>query len=339
MINDLARSTPSKTFNNSAKKRHNSNESRVSKKCQYDLDIDRSIYDIASSKQQIRSGELKRRIEEDLCRKISYSTFSAHIQAMLDKKELERDEKIIDRSKFVFYSVPTEIKKQAQLRIIRTDPKSQLFKRIFTNLFLNGMIEGSSYATGDLNDLLHEIGASRQDLIIDHVEDEFNEDTQGYVFGRGYIDYQIPVVTMIYYRSISQVRIVESTSYRQNTFYHFCKEYSVINFTVPGMSIDDFIAMYYCFRVKREDAEETFMMALKNGLIRPIMEFRGQTRYAFADDALRDLIFDLYSFHRLEDQFCYEKWNCVMPPTQEEQEGRAVFYSDKRSSERFFNRV
>jgi hypothetical protein len=42
------------------------------------------------------------------------------------------------------------------------------------------------------------------------------------------------------------------------------------------MSIDDFTAKYYGFKVKPEDAEETFMMALKNALIKPIVEFRGR---------------------------------------------------------------
>jgi hypothetical protein len=175
LINHLARSTTSKTFNNGAKKRHNSRESRVNKKCQYDLDIDRSIHNIVSSKQHIRSGELKRGIEEDLGRKISYSTFSSHIQKMSGKKELEKDEKIIGRSKYVFYSVPTEIKKQEQLRIIRTDPKSQLFKQIFINLFLRGIIEGQPYGTDDLDALLREIGATRKDLIIERIEDEYDE--------------------------------------------------------------------------------------------------------------------------------------------------------------------
>jgi hypothetical protein len=52
-----------------------------------------------------------------------------------------RDEKIIGRFTYVFYSVSTEIKKQAQLKIIRTNLKSQLFKEIFTNLFLRGIID------------------------------------------------------------------------------------------------------------------------------------------------------------------------------------------------------
>lgn len=138
---------------------------------------------------------------------------------------------------------------------------------------------------------------------------------------------------------LPHVRIVEGTSYRRNMFYHFCREYPAINFTVQGMSIDDFTSMYFVFKVKREDAEEVFMMALKNGLIKPIMEFRNRMRYVLADDALKDLISDLNSFHRLEDEFCYQKWNSICTPTEEEQEGRKIFYSDKKLCERFFNRA
>jgi hypothetical protein len=258
---------------------------------------------------------------------------------MAGKKELERDEKIIGRSKYVFYSVPTEIKKQAQLRIIRTDPKNQLFKQIFTNLFLRGIIQGQSYATGDLDGLLREIGTTRKDLIIDRIEDEYDEDRQAHIFGKGYVDYQLPIFTMIYYKPVRHVRIVETTSYRQNMFYGFCKEYPVINFTIPGMSIDDFTTMYYDFKVKSEDAEETFMMALKNALIKPIMEFRGREIYTFEDDALNDLMSDLYSFYILENEFSYQKWSSVRAPTEKEREGKAVFYSDKKSSKRLFNRA
>jgi hypothetical protein len=278
----------------------------------------RETPEVVSSKQQIRSGELKRELQQRLGREIPYSTFSVHIQSMLDKKELKRNEKIVDRSKHVFYCMPSEIKKQAQLRLIRTDPKNLLFKQIFTNLFLKGLIEGTSYSTDDLDGLLHEIGATRQDLILDHIEYEYNKYSEGHVFGKDYVDCQLPIFTMIYYRPISHVRIVEGTSYRQNIFYHFCREYPAINFTVQGISIDDFTSMYYVFKVKREDAEEAFMMALKNGLIKPI---RNRMKYVLADDALKDLISDVNSFHKLEDEFCYQKWNSICTPTEEEQEG------------------
>jgi hypothetical protein len=303
------------------------------------LDIDRSIHNIVSPKQHIRSGELKRGIEEDLGRKISYSTFSSHIQKMSGKKELDKDEKIIGRSKYVFYSVPTEIKKQEQLRIIRTDPKSQLFKQIFTNLFLRGIIEGQTYATDDLDGLLREIGATRKDLIIDHIKDEYDEYVKGNIFGKGYVDYQLPVFTITYYRPISHVRIIESTSYRQNVFYRFCKEYSGINFIVPGISINDFTNKYYTFKVKSEDAEEAFMMAVRSGLIKPIIEFRNETQFVFTDDALNNLISYLYSHYKIESQFSYYKWNYLSTPTEQERERKEMFFSDKKSCEKFFNRA
>jgi hypothetical protein len=122
-------------------------------------------------------------------------------------------------------------------------------------------------------------------------------------------------------------------------FYHFCKEHPGINFSIPGMSIEDFTAKYYGFKVKHEDAEEAFMMALKNALIKPIMEFRSRMIYTFTDDALNDLMSDLYSFYILEHESSYDKWSSVRAPTEKEREGEAVFYSDKKSSERFFNRV
>jgi hypothetical protein len=200
-------------------------------------------------------------------------------------EELDRFERSTGGSKHVLYSITPEMKKQAQLRIMRTDPNNQLFKQIFTNLFLRGMVEGQSFGTDNLDGLLEEISATREDLIIESIEEDYLDYVEGQECGN-IPEKLLPHVTCIRYRPISHISIVENISYRQNIFYHFCKEDTVYNFTIPGMSINNFTNAYYTFRVKPKDAEQAFIMAARNGLIRPIMVFRNDTIFAFADDAL-----------------------------------------------------
>jgi hypothetical protein len=138
---------------------------------------------------------------------------------------------------------------------------------------------------------------------------------------------------------LSDVRIIENICFRKNIFYHLCTEHIAYFFTIPGMSIKDLTTKYYRFKPKLEDVEEAFMLLMKNHLIRPLMEFRGETKFVFTDSALSQLMNDLYSFYKLENENSYVKWNYIGEPTLEERGRRKAFFSDKMSSQQLFNQA
>jgi DNA-binding transcriptional ArsR family regulator len=338
LINHLARSTSSKSFNKGDIKSRTilSKSQNKNKKCQYNLDIDRAILDEFDVCQLISYGELKRRVEKSLSRNLSYSTFTAHLQRMLNEKELKKDEKRVDGVDKVLYSVTEETKKRGQLRLLRIDPKHEVFKEILTNLFLRGMTEGGTYASNNLDELLSDIHATRQDLVVDHIEEKHSE----YDMESELVNVQEKILSVsltTYYKPVSGVRITETTSYRENIFYHFYTECTMYFCTIPGTSIKEFATTYYTFKPKLEDVEEAFILLMKNHLIKPIIEFRGETKYGFADGGLNELMTDLYSYHVLEKEYSCEKWNYIIEPTYEERESRRAFFTDKNAAETFFN--
>jgi hypothetical protein len=115
--------------------------------------------------------------------------------------------------KSVFYSITQEAEKRLKLGILTLQPKHELFKEIFTNLFLRGITEGDSYATANLDELLSDINATRQDLAIDHIERRYSKDD----IESEHVNIQEKILSIslaTYYKPIYGVHIFESTSYR-----------------------------------------------------------------------------------------------------------------------------
>jgi DNA-binding transcriptional ArsR family regulator len=285
------------------------------------------------------SGELKKRVEKILDGvTISPSTFSHHIKKMLSQNELIKCDTGKRGKKSVFYSLTEEAKKRRQLRLLRLDKKQMLFKEIYANLFLRGIAEGETYAAASLNEILSDIHATSKDLVIDRIEEkvesEYNDSEP--------LNKQekiSPLFLIVHYKPISGVRIIESTNYRENVFYHNFTEYTTYTFSVPGMSIKNFATRLYTFQPKLGDVEEAFTLLLRNGILKPIIELRGETRHGFTDDSLNDLIADLHSFYKIESEFLYLKWNYLSGPTFEETQRRKAFFNDKKSCDNSFNKA
>ena len=101
------------------------------------------------------------------------------------------------------------------------------------------------------------------------------------------------------------------------------------------MSIKNFASRLYNFQPKIEDIEEAFTLLLRNGILKPIMEFRGETRHGLADNALNDLIEGLRLFYKMEGELLYAKWNYLSGPTFDEMQRREAFFIDKSRAIRF----
>jgi hypothetical protein len=85
------------------------------------------------------------------------------------------------------------------------------------------------------------------------------------------------------------------------------------------------------------DCESALELLLRKDIIRPIMDFRGKTRYVIADPALTDFVTEFSRYCELENEFLNFKWQYLTGPTSNEEQSRRVFYSDEAKSAKFFN--
>ncbi|MGA9151094.1 MAG: hypothetical protein WBZ36_10985 [Candidatus Nitrosopolaris sp.] len=200
------------------------------------------------------------------------------------------------------------------------------------------IIEGNTYPGNDLENILNEIHANRQELYIDDIKKKFIE---SHVEKRELTTVpEIPlrVTTTTYYKPTSLgVKIIESTSYRENIIYKNLVEYTIYTYTVPGASVDDLAQMYYTFKPCMADCESALELLLQRDIISPIMDFRGKTRYVIADPALTDFVTEFSRYCELENEFLNFKWEYLTHPTSNEEQSRRVFYSDEAQSAKFFN--
>jgi hypothetical protein len=122
------------------------------------------------------------------------------------------------------------------------------------------------------------------------------------------------------------VKIIESTSYRENIIYKNRVEYTIYTYTVPGASVDDLAQMYYTFKPCMADCESALELLLQRDIIPPIMDFRGKTRYVIADPALTDFVTEFNRYCELENEFLNFKWQYLTHPTSNEEQSRRVLF-------------
>jgi DNA-binding HxlR family transcriptional regulator len=303
----------------------------------YNQAIDRTIVEVLSQIERMSNGQLKREVEERCKRTIPPKTWSAHLKTMQSENYLLKDD-TLQRNQKVFYSLTEYAKELEDLKLLRTDPKRVAFIQIYANLLFRIIIEGNTYPGNDLENILNEIHANRQELYIDDIKKKFIE---SHVEKRELTTVpEIPlrVTTTTYYKPTSLgVKIIESTSYRENIFYKNRVEYTTYTYTVPGASVDDLAQMYYTFKPCMPDCESVLELLLQRDIISPIMDFRGKTRYVIADPALTDFVTEFNRYCELENEFLNFKWQYLTHPTSNEEQSRRVFYSDESQSAKFFN--
>jgi hypothetical protein len=176
--------------------------------------------------------------------------------------------------------------------ILRMDPQRVVFLQIYAIIFSHYYRRGYICRV-DLENILNEIHASREELCIAAIKKKSKE----------YEEYEekpelttvperrLRTYTAIYYKPTSLgVKIIESTSYRENIIYKNRIEYTIYTYTVPGASVDDLAQTYYTFKPCMADCESALELLLQRDIISPIMDFRGKTRYVIADPALTDFV-------------------------------------------------
>ncbi|MFZ0511543.1 MAG: hypothetical protein WAM14_08050, partial [Candidatus Nitrosopolaris sp.] len=311
---------------------------RKQSKREYDNKIDSAICDCLSRSESLGSNEMKLEIEKSLGRKISYDTYSAHIKRVVKEKDLIKYDTGERGKKSVYLSLSEGAKQRRDLRILKVHPERESLEKIYANLFVRSILAGASYTDTDLDNILREIHASRDELIIDRSETVKikNCDTISLMNNAR----RIPVNLITYYKPTAcGVQIVEITGYRENIIYGNRKEadFIVYSYTVPGTSIDEFANAFYAFKPDMSSCQLAFQLLLHRKLIRPIMEFRGKTRYGITDSSLSDFLLDLQSLHKMKKKFSHFQWSYLCGPTPDDTQIRRMYYSDEKSCKRAFN--
>jgi hypothetical protein len=298
----------------------------------YIQQIDRAIINVLSQIERMSNGQLKREVEKRYERTIPPKTWSTHLKTMQIENYLLKDD-TLQRNQKVFYSLTEYAKQLRDLKLLHTDPKRVAFLQIYANLFFRIIIEGNTYGGVDLENILNEIHANRQELCIVDIKKEFFQWKC-----ESMPEILLPFTTTTYYKPTSLgVKIIESTSYRENIFYKNRVEDTAYNYTVPGVSIEDLAQKYYTFRPCMADCESALDLLLRRDLIRPIMNFRGKTRYVITDPALTNLLTGFKRFYDQENKFLDFKWQFLSHPTLNEEQREKVFSSDEAECVKFFN--
>ena len=298
----------------------------------YYADIDIAIVNQLSNCESVYSSELRRTIEESLGRKVPFSTFSIHIKRMLKENILQKNDTLQRGKKSVSYAMTEVARKLNQLRLLRTDPQYDQFKKIYAYL-LSCSIEHPSFlckasiGTMDLDKLLSDIDATRNDLNIESVRKCKKE----YFFdATSDPDMKpLPYSVVIEYQPVSAVRISKVINYSLNCKQNKYKISSMYYYILPGFSPED-LNFSIAFHPNPEDLQEAFSLLRKYGLIRPMMIFQKAIRYTWTDERLNDLMQNLRLLHELEGaSFSFRSFH--NKPTYEEQE-RLEFFENKLTS-------
>jgi hypothetical protein len=306
----------------------------------YDEAVDVAIVDELTFTKEINSADLKRKIEKTLERTIIDKTYYNHLQRLqYDKIVHKRDTG--DRGiKSVYYSLTEEVKKRVQLRLLRVYSDFDSLKKIYANLFLKAITEPEEYTFGSsgVDQTLSHLHKTRRDLAIDNIQKEYS-DTRAHMSILDRPERVLPIGTVINYMPIEDIQIIELITYRENTQTHHIREDESLFFlSIPGVSSKTFANTFHTFKPEPETVEKAFNLLLKSRLIKPKMEYRGETRYVLSDRALHNLIVDINLLAKIKREENYIKLTYFGPPSYEEVEKRRVFYTEEKSFRQFYNK-
>jgi hypothetical protein len=323
---------------------HSKSKNNSKKGSTYNQEIDRVVVRELSQTGKMHSGRLKRVIEKTLGRRVTPKIWRNHLRKMQSENYLSRED-TRERNTKVFYSLTERAIELRDLKILRMDPERSLFLQIYANLFFRAVIEGNQYAGDDLGYILNEIHVTKEELEIDYVKKNTPQivgDMPEIILDKvpnltSVEERRLPITVTIYYKPTRLgVKIIESTSYRENVVSRRKIEYISYSYHLPGVSIEDLSDKYYTFKPKVEDCKAAIALLLKRDLIQPTMDFRGNTRFIVADPVLRYFLTDLYQLIEIKNEFNNIKWQFERPTVSEEQ-SRKIWYSDGTKSEKFFN--
>lgn len=273
---------------------------------------------------------LKQHSETKMGHSVSFKTYSKHITQLLDEGmiNVEHDK---GRGSTKKYAISINGSKRYYLGLNKSNPNYLIFKQMYINLFRD-IPFGTTYATSQLEKLLSDLEISKNQLKIQHIEENYFDQSLISNLESPYFEKRLLVNLKIYYKPVGGVYIKESVEYREHIYYHFCTELDpLIQYTLPGMSINDFISKRHRHKATRQNVERMFVILHEMGIIRPIDQFRGETRYTITDDELLELILDILQLNDLEKEFNSVWFRHFDKPSKKQLDKMKLFYPDEKS--------
>jgi hypothetical protein len=220
--------------------------------------------------------------------------------------------------------------------MLGVNPKQLLFRRIYEKLFFYEVYHAPlNIALGEegLDKFLSEVNVNRNDM------DELTKDTNELKYAMedeeelAFADTKTSYCIDKYDIYVTKIDYWEASKNKKEKY---ATEYT---FTLPGVSVEEFIKNDSLgTKFNHSDVEEAFKLLVENGLIKPCVIFRGQTRFIIANHKLRNLIEDLKWIHSREWSFLLYKWECFHAPTREEYE-RMNWLLGEEETERIFRKA
>jgi hypothetical protein len=323
---------------------------------QYKENIDKKIIEILHKEgEELTFRQLEDRLKRHLD-KFSYETYSNRLKQLSkvptaekdnDKEQSRyaiqpvlnrRDEK--GRGGKVYYSLtkPARIRCDLKLPILNSETKTEKAYRILSRSLA---FENSSYRKlKDVNEyqrFLQKIGINENELqLIDSKPTEYNENLY-------------KVTNLIHQQSgikLSHTEYLEDSENPGKSEYHY---------QLPGISIKEFIAnnaseiskglAYGHLDFNEDEAIEYFKLLEGRGLIEKLTRSRyltilNEDRYVFVDnnnkkniDKLKEFFQKCWLLHGSVTVYLYQKWKCILPPTDKERVWYEHLWGKDRSNQ------
>lgn len=278
------------------------------------------------------STKLKKFSETKMGQSVSFKTYSKYLARLLDQGmiTIEHDK---GRGSTKNYAISSNGSRRYKLGLFKTNPNYLILKQMYINLLFKDMPFGTTFGTGELEKLLSDLEISKNQLKICYIEKNSLDQSLVSNLESPYFERRFPVNLTIYYESIGGAQIKESIEYREHIYYHFYREMdSVFLYTLPGMSINSFIDKRHKYKTTRQLIEAMFIILHEFGVIAPVGQFRGETRYVITDHELLDLILDIHRLNDLEKEFNSVWFRHFDKPNEEQLNKIKLFYPDEKST-------
>ncbi len=300
---------------------------------QYDENIDQAIVSVLGECHPLGFLKLKEAIDNLLDRTLSFETYNRHLKQMT-KRNIIRKQDNKKRGKPVFYSLTEDTKRQYQLKLFGLNPQRTLFKKIYEKIFFYEIFHTPLYILGSeekLDAFLVETNTSRSDLENDKhlpfsLDMRYAKEQEKLTYATVDTKYTLKSGVIII-----KTRYWEANKYTEN---NYATEYT---FTLPGVSINEFMYNDDLVNTKfrRDDIEEGFSILIKSNLIKPVLVFRGESRFIIAEERLQSFIRDLRWVYHKESSYLLHKWQHFSEPTKEEYQRMSFLLNDEEVSAMF----